>query len=123
MSQSDYLKYKRVSTQLRIDAQPTVIESRKYVNFKEYTLENTIVNTKPILNRVTPIGRQPIFGMDKAVSSCPTFNLCSRSYNRTNRVPLSTVYVGPTPLPLTVNDTKNTRNKNPGCVSCDELVG
>ncbi len=121
MSQSDYLKYKRVATQLRIDAQPTVIESQKYVNFKEYTLENTIVNTKPILNRVTPKGRQPILGMDKAVSSCPTFynttdGLCSRSYNRPNRIPLSTVYVGPKPLPLTANQTKNTRNQNPKCL-------
>ena len=45
MSQSDYLKYKRLSTELQIqnnnkDEIPPVLTSQNYVYYKGYSLEN-----------------------------------------------------------------------------------
>jgi len=92
MSQSDYIKYKKVSTKLRVDnntaKQPPVFEQGNYLDFKEYTLENTIVNTKPVFDRVTPTGQQVVFDIYRTVTNCPTFIDCSNTNLRTNRVPI-----------------------------------
>ena len=76
MSQSDYLKSKRISTLLRIDnqkvnnvtKQTAVFTSQDLQNYTQYALTNTTVNTKPTLNRLTPKLRQRVYDMDKAVS-------------------------------------------------------
>jgi hypothetical protein len=62
MAQSDYLKYKRVTTELKINGSKLspVLDAQDYVNYKEYALEKSIVNNKTIYNRITPTGRQPI---------------------------------------------------------------
>jgi hypothetical protein len=56
MSQSDYLKYKRVSTQLKIDnntsKQPRVFNSQDLLNYKQYSLENTITTNNININRI-----------------------------------------------------------------------
>lgn len=106
MSQSDYIKYKRVGTQLRIDSSwnkiPPVLEPQQYIDYKQYALENAITNTKLIYNTQTPSGDINVFGMNKTTGGCPTFITCSNTNQRPNRVALSTVYFTPTPQPLNI---------------------
>lgn len=119
MSQSDYLKYKRVSTRLRVDNnttnQPPVFESATLTQNQQYALTNSITNTKPRYNQLVPSGRQPVFSMEKTVTSCPTFPVCTNTNLRTNRVPMTCradPYV-PTPEPLDImsrNEAVNMRN-------------
>jgi hypothetical protein len=93
MSQSDYLKYKRVSTRLRVDNdttnQPQVFQSSTLRQNKQYALVNSITNTKPKYNRLVPAERKTVFGMEKVVSGCPTFIVCTNTNLRTNRVPMT----------------------------------
>ena len=103
MSQSDYLKYKRISNQLRIDNQKdagatnqsAVFNSQDLLHYKEYSLTNTIVNTKPTLNKLTLNSRQRIYDMDKVVENCPTFIVCKDTQDRNNRVLSSGVWFDP----------------------------
>jgi len=115
MAQSDYLKYKRISNELKINGQnlTPVLASQDYLNYKEYALENSIVNTKTIFNRITPTGRQPVFNMDKVVTNCPGFIVCSSTNTRPYRVPmLASLF---TPTPLSIKATKNAANQKNAC--------
>ena len=110
MSQSDYLKSKRISNLLRIDNQKVnnvtnqsaVFTSQDLQDYTQYALTNTIVNTKPTLNRLTPKLRQRVYDMDKVVSSCPTFIACKNTQDRNNRVLSLGGYFGAT----TANNTE-----------------
>ena len=56
MSQSDYLKYKRVSRELKTNKLSPVFNDQDYVSYKEYALENTISNSKLTYNqRIAPL--------------------------------------------------------------------
>ena len=114
MSQSDYLKYKRVSTLLKIDnntsKQPRVFNSQDLLNYKQYSLENSITTNNININRITPAGYKHIFGMDKKTINCPQFKVCRQTNQRTNRVPMSTVYFDPTPQPLTIEQRNEAKN-------------
>ena len=129
MSQSDYIKYKRVANLLKTDnnraKQPPVFGSGVYVDNMEFSLENSVVNTKLVLNRltlnngtvvnntlVTPI---PILGMDKVVSGCTVFPICKNTNLRTNRVPMSTVYFDPVPQPLSIDKRNELSNLKTAC--------
>ena len=106
MSQSDYLKYKRIANQLRIDnqidvgmtdtKQEPIFTSQNLTNYKQYALNNTIINTKPTLNRITLNSRLRVYDMDKKVSGCPTFIVCKDTQNRNNRVLSTGAYFGST---------------------------
>jgi hypothetical protein len=116
MSQSDYIKFKKTATKLRIDntsinnKEPAVFVSSDYTDFKQFNLENTINDTSPTFNYIVQDGRHLVFGMDKVVSSCPTFVVCSNTNIRANRVPMSASRFTPTPPPLDWNSL-NTLNK------------
>lgn len=113
MSQSDYLKYKRISNQLRIDNQidagmtktnqAPVFTSETLLNYKQYALNNTIVNNKLILSRLLLDGKQRVYDMDKKVNDCPTFIVCKNTQNRANHELSSGVYFDP------INDNYETR--------------
>jgi hypothetical protein len=93
MSQSDYIQYKKLSTQLRLYEESPVLAQGNYVLYKETSLENTIQPTKPIYNRLLPPTRSLIMGMEfSSRSNCPQFPVCTNTHLRTNRVPMSTVY-------------------------------
>lgn len=108
MSQSDYLKYKRVSTRLRVDNnttnQPPVFSSTTLTHNQQYALANSITNTKPKYNRLVPSDRKYVFGMEKAVGGCPAFIICTNTNLRTNRVPMTCRADPsvPTPEPLNI---------------------
>jgi len=95
MSQSDYLKYKKMSTLLKYDKIPPVMSQQYYIDCKQYQIETTIPDTKMIENSLLPEGSTLIFDMLKVVSSCPTFPTCTGTNARTNRVPMSSVYFTP----------------------------
>ena len=127
MSQSDYLKHKKMSTRLRIDndttSQPPVFASNVLTQNQQYSLSNSITNTKPRYNQLVPSNTQLIFNMEKTVSNCPTFPVCKDTNLRTNRVPMTcradpTV---PTPEPLNIwnrgwdSDASASANLKTGC--------
>ena len=121
MSQSDYVKYRRISTQLLLDAsknQLPVMSSTNYLDYKEYVLENTIKNTSVISNLLTPSGEQIIFNMEKRAAKCPTTYECVNTNKRANRTPLSTVFFTPVPQPLNWKQKKNASWLKNECNCC-----
>ena len=121
MSQSDYLKYKRVSTRLRVDNdttnQPPVFASATLTQNQQYALSNSITNTKPRYNQLVPSGSQPVFSMEKVVTNCPTFPVCKDTNTRTNRVPMTCRADPSVPTPGSLDiDTRNEAiNMRTGC--------
>lgn len=117
MSQSDYIKYKQIITKLKTDNNSTkmssVFDSQNYTNYKQYAMEKSITNTKPIYNKLTPTGKQVIFGMERTVSSCPTFIICNNTNTRPNRIPMTSNYFSP--VPRTIKDVKNANNLCNAC--------
>ena len=102
MSVSDYIKYKRVGTQLRNvlpnekKQAPPVFDDQMYIDFKQYTIENTIFDSKLVENSLIPAGSNIVFDMLKVVRDCPKFPLvCNGTGIRTNRVPMLAVYYNP----------------------------
>jgi len=119
MSQSDYLKYLKVSTQLSLDAsknQLPVFNPSTYLNYKEYILQNTIINKSITYNSITPTGEVLIFDIERNPTNCPTTNECINTNNRLNRIPMSSVYFTPTPEPLNWKQKKHASWKKNGCV-------
>lgn len=121
MSQSDYIKYKRVSNELFIDNKITnnklspVLSSQKYIDFSQYNTITTIPNDTPTFNTVNLLGTQEIFGINRVVKNCPAFITCKKTNTRPNRTLLSTIYSDPTPQPKTIKDTKNKVNMKTEC--------
>ena len=103
MSQSDYLKYKRVSRELKTNKLSPVFNDQDYVSYKEYALENTISNSKLTYNQLIPPNTIRIMDMEKKTTDCPTFIICTNTHDRTNRVPLLGSQQDPSPSrPLSV---------------------
>lgn len=87
MSQSDYLRRKRISNVLNLDAAKNPIyRSKQYVDFKQYQLENEITSTNISYRKIVPSDKQIIMNMERNVANCPTFILCSGTSQRPNRV-------------------------------------
>jgi len=105
MSKRDYLKYKRVSTELQIqkknkDEIPSVLTCQNYASYKGYSLENTIRNDKTIYHQLTPVNTQIIFDIETYdASHCPQPYpiMCGNVNNLSNRVPLSGQEIQPRP--------------------------
>ena len=86
MSQSDYIKYKRVASQLVNQKKlPPILDSSDYTSYFGYNLESTIVNKKPDLSQLIPSASQLVFSMKLNVNSCPTFIECINTNTRPNR--------------------------------------
>jgi hypothetical protein len=131
MSQSDYIKYKKVTTVLAVDNNSTnnklkpVLNSQEYSNYKEYVLENTVTNNKTVYRRIVPTTVQVVLDMEKnksvvqnmgtSLSNCPSFLLCNSTNLRKNRLQLLGSHFTPTPQPLNWQQTKNASWKKTGC--------
>jgi len=92
MSQGDYIKYKRVATELKNQQNnlAPVIGSGKYIDYKAFTLENTIISNTPDYTKLLPPSSVNVFGMQiNNPSNCSPFILCSGTNYRVNRKPLS----------------------------------
>ncbi len=91
MSQSDYIKYKRVATQLkRQSTMAPVLTQDNYVQFKEFSLENSIISNNVLYyDRYIPPNIPIVFGVVKEkASACSEFALCTNTDERPNRRPL-----------------------------------
>lgn len=98
MSQSDFIKYKRLATELKLLSKlPSVIESGQYLNFKQFQLKNTISSNKLNYEKLRPINSKNVFGMELLKAPCPTFKLCDTD-SRENRRPLLGVQSAAMPL-------------------------
>ena len=94
MSQSDYIQYKKTSTRLKeVFKLDPVLESNDYIEFMQYTLENQIKNTKPLLNQLVIPRKQMIWDMQINNHNCPTTNfyICKQTNLRENRTLLSSI--------------------------------
>jgi hypothetical protein len=119
MSQSDYIKYKRVATQLYLDAsynQTPVFTSQNYLDYEQFALENTVQNWSNNYSLMTPSGEQIVFNMEKRTTGCPAFLICKNTNRRPNRIPLPSVYFTPTPQPLNWEQKKNASWLKNGCI-------
>ena len=93
MSQSDYIRYKKISNKLlEVNKINSILDSQEYTDFKQYYLESNIVNTKPLLNKLDISGKSVIFDMKFNIKYCPktNFTMCNKTANRSNRI--NTVY-------------------------------
>ena len=118
MSQSDYIKYKKTTVELKppnFAKYPSVLDPANYTEFSMYNVENQGTNTKSRFSRLTPVGKQDVFGMEKNINSqnvsttCPIpFLLCKTTNQRANRK-LNTV---------SVPDATYRLNKNPAVATC-----
>jgi hypothetical protein len=97
MSQSDYLKFKRISTELKVGKLDPIFNPEDYLSYKEFSLENSIQNTKLTYNQLLLPNRTKIFNMEKMVNSCPSFNACKNTNLRTNRKLMLSSQINPTP--------------------------
>ena len=90
MSQSDYIKRKKVSQVLRsdIDRFPNVLNQMQYKQYLQYNLENTIKSTNMTPSRLLPTGKHRIFNMEREetkLQNCPEFKLCENTHDRPYR--------------------------------------
>ena len=93
MSQSDYIRHKRLSYELSTSNQKKmspILNAGKYTEYKEYSLENAIVNTTIDYNELVPPNAQIVFGIQyNKIENCPIFILCQGTNMRPNRKPSS----------------------------------
>lgn len=65
MSQSDYIEYKKIYTELKNGEQTT--EENKYIMYKEYGIKNVVINTKNTFNLLQPPNKMIIDDMEKTL--------------------------------------------------------
>ena len=119
MSQSDYIKLKKTSMILKNNELPPVLTPENYTDFVQYNLETTVTNTKKSYSRLLLPGNRNILDMEKNVSGCTEFTLCTNTNERPNRV-LNTmpyIIIGGTNYPYKPTPTKKyvKPTKNPLC--------
>lgn len=117
MSQSDYIKYLKLATELKNQTTtdfPPVLDSQNYTLFKDYTIVNTVKNTVPLYNELKSSTNDDIFGLSlKSRTNCPSFLLCNGTNARPNRVKLLSVQITPRPTNDWIKQPKNTQ-----CSAC-----
>ena len=89
MSQSDYIRYKKLSNELlHVDKLNAVLNAQDYTNYKEYYLESNISNSKITFNYLNIPGNTTIFGMNKKITDCPRYKyrICKDTHLNDNRV-------------------------------------
>lgn len=93
MSQSDYIKLKVISVELsnfNTPKTPSILNSQLYTSLKGYSLEKTIINTKPTYNslaipKVKYVWNIPLTSVDLS-NNCSSFITCTNTNLRPNRV-------------------------------------
>jgi hypothetical protein len=104
MSQSDYIKFKRVSTILNNSKNlPKKMNERDYLDYNQFTVENisnnTSPNTKITYNRLQlqPTVYQSVWNMDKVIDCSSYTVFCSLHPDTSNNI-----ITGITQLPLNI---------------------
>jgi len=105
MSSSDYIKLKRTGVILKnLVDEPYVLDDSEYTDFMNYNLENTVTNSKIVYNKLIPPNHQIVFNMDRTVTNCPTFTLCTQTQTRVNRKKLISAQITPRPKSKYIKD-------------------
>lgn len=120
MSQSDYLKRKKLATELKNDHatnHPSVLNSKQYLNYLSYSLGNNIENTKITYNKIVPSTKHNIFNIEQTTTNCPDFE-CTDSSKRPNRVDHTGRLFDE--KPFTWDDKHNSTFDNRSC--CDKVI-
>lgn len=88
MSQSDYLRYKRVSHVLREQEKlPAVLSNNDYVQYKSFTIENKIQSDTYVYYKVLPPSLRIVWGMERPrAPQCAVFPV-ETPLQRLNQVP------------------------------------
>jgi hypothetical protein len=88
MSQSDYIRYKKLSAELKeVSKLSPVLDSQKYTAYKEYSLENTITSVKNVYYRFIPEGTQFVYDIIRNnAGNCPNMEFCTDTNLRLNRI-------------------------------------
>lgn len=110
MSQGDYIRYKRISNELVEQSKlDPILSARKYTNYKEYTIENTVLNQVITYEKQNMANVAKVFGINKSnPQTCPMFILCNGTNLRANRRPLLGMQAAAQPLCIPpVHKTKN----------------
>jgi hypothetical protein len=84
-----------------------VLDSSNYIKFKNYTLVNSIPNTKNRLSALLMNNKKNVFDMERNTSSCANFPLCKNTNQRANRKLNSAQLPTPT-FRLNKNSTEKT---------------
>jgi hypothetical protein len=84
MSQSDYLKYKKIYTEIKLNKLPLVLSSQDFTLYKQFTLENITDgsnNSNITYNRLIPVNKNIIFDIETNIldSSFSSF-LCNKKF-------------------------------------------
>jgi len=102
MSQSDYIRHKRISNELLEQTKLSpVLNARQYTDYKEYSLENTIYSSNISYSKIIPVNTPVVFGIQyNNASTCPPFMVyCGTTDSflnpRPNRVPLTGPLIRP----------------------------
>lgn len=88
MSQSDYIKLKKITSELKSRKYPPTLTSDDYTKYGEYHFMKNVVNTKnrlSLLIQPSPLN-QTIYDMNYNVSNCTNTIMCKDTNNRPNRV-------------------------------------
>ena len=88
MSQSDYIRYKKTTNQLKeVKKLDPILASQDYITFKQYTLESTVINTSLTFHKLSLPGDRIVFGMERNITNCPitNFAICNNTNARLNR--------------------------------------
>ena len=97
MSQSDYITYKRSQMVWKNGKLPTVLEPSQYESFKNYALENTVMNQKISYSQLLPTNTQNIYNMEiDQANYCNSFSICENTNERRNRILMRPVKTHPT---------------------------
>jgi hypothetical protein len=126
MSQSDYIKYKKISRELKnLNDYPSVLATGDYTRFLEYSSHNLYSNPKPSYNMLTQNTNKIIFGMEKNTTNCPsTFTICGNTNSRENRILSKRSFLTKLPLrPLTskqINSQVNYSTSRNNLCNCNE---
>lgn len=97
MSQSDYIKYKKIANELNRQTEfSPVLTSRNYIDYKKFYVCNNVKDTSVYYNRLIKSDKQIVFGMEISnVDECGDFILCEKTNERVFRVPMKDVYNTP----------------------------
>jgi len=125
MSQSDHIRYKRLQTEIQGKHIAPILTSQDYTNYKQFSYENTIINTKPMFHQLTPSGETIVFDMERKTyltTDCSfSYPICQKCNQRANRVLNKnvTTYSGaPILYPSTIFNKTDTKNDYLNICAC-----
>lgn len=108
MSQSDYIKFKKVATELSNQHEfSPVLTSRNYIEYKKFYVGNNVKDTTVYYNSLVKSGKQMVFNMELSnVDNCEDFIMCEKTNERVFRVPMKDIYNTPRPVKTYVKHPK-----------------